>query len=110
MGLLRLLLKGVLAMVAVLAVIGGIAYVADYGVDAKVTKVERAGGTCTVTVEPKLLPVSHTVTDLDAQTCFVVQEGNAVRYHVRSERTLLFDSDGGPCIYDTKTGVGCGGM
>lgn len=40
--------------------------------------------------------------------CASIQEGNYVKYYIRSERTSIFDVKDGNCIYDTENGPnGC---
>jgi hypothetical protein len=104
-------------LLAVVLGLGGLAYATDYGVEA--TVVEHRCGASTLlggsgageaTVRAKMLPtVRHTVTDLPSQVCNALHDGNLVVYHVRSGRTMLYDHDGGPCVYDSATRAACGG-
>jgi hypothetical protein len=107
MGILGSVVRGVVGLATLLLVIGLIAYWADYSVDATVTKKVDTGSSCEITVKTKMLGITHTMKDLDAQTCFAVHEGNFVTYHIRSKHTTLFESQGGNCIYDSITGPMC---
>lgn len=94
----------------------GILYVVDYGVQATVVAKQCSTGTAgifgspagpgTITVQAKLVPLKYTMKNVPAQQCNSVQVDNFVIYHVRSERTSLYQADGGSCIYDSVHGVG----
>lgn len=106
MGLISLVIRIAVALVVLLAAVGGIAYATDYGVEATVVKKDCAAGT--LTVQAKLVPIQYTAKDIPFQTCAVVQNDNFVTYHVRTQRTSLYESEGGPCLYDTVGGpAGC---
>ncbi|MGB1698202.1 MAG: hypothetical protein ACPHK8_07360 [Thermoplasmatota archaeon] len=44
--------------------------------------------------------------EVGAAQCASIQAGNYVKYYLRSERTSIFESKGGACIYDTENGPG----
>lgn len=105
-------LLGILLTVAGLLVVGvgGTAaylYATDYKVDATVTSTDCAAGE--VGVKTKLFGLEHTVPDVPVQQCALIKPGNFVEYRIKSERTTLWDIEGGRCIYDSLTGPGCGG-
>lgn len=108
MGLLKLVLRLAVLLVALVVVAGGLAYATDYGVEATVKEkrcVEKE-----VDVQAKALPLSHTATAIPADVCAALQPGNFVVYHIRSGRTILYQSEGGLCLYDTaKSPTSCGG-
>lgn len=110
----------VVGLVAALGLTAGGMWAADYGVEATVVNKECGGpagpggpggiiptaSQSKVTVKTKLLGITHTLTDFPDDTCRILRagdDGNFVRYHLRSEHTILFEREGGPCIYDSKT-------
>lgn len=106
MGLIGLLSS--IATVLVLGVVGtgGYLYMTDYALEATVQGTNCTAGE--VEVKTKMFGLEHTVPDVPAQQCAVLAPGNFVEYRVKSERTTLFESEGGACIYDSKTGPFCG--
>lgn len=100
-----------LAIVAVLVVgvlgVGGYLYATDYKLEATVQDTDCGRGD--VDVKTKLFGLEHTVPDVPAQQCNLLAPGNFVEYRLRSERTTLYQSEGGACIYDSETGPACGG-
>ncbi len=113
--MLGLILRIVGGLLGVIVGIGGVGYAIDYGIGATVIERKCAGGgilggspSGEATVRVKLVPtMTHTVTELPVPVCNALHEGNFVVYHVRTGRTVLFDSDGGACIYDSQTGRAC---
>ncbi|MCA1819797.1 MAG: hypothetical protein ABR562_06785 [Thermoplasmatota archaeon] len=107
----RLVVLAVVTVVGLLLAAAAIAYFADYAVEAKVTEKQCRGsvlGGNSVTVQTKLFGVSYTLSGLPDHECQLVNSGNFVTYHLRSSRTSLYQSEGGPCIYDSENGVaGC---
>jgi len=94
-----------------LGLAGGIAYATDYGVEATIVGKDcPAGffgsGLGEVTVETKLFGIERTV-GLPKEQCLALNEGNFAVYHLRTARTTLYETEGGPCIYDSEKGVGC---
>jgi hypothetical protein len=94
-------------LVVLVGVAAGLAYATDAPVDATVTD-KSCGQANTVTVVTKIGGITHTV-EVDGQQCFIIQKGNFVQYHIRSERTLIYEKEGGSCLWDTKSGPGCPG-
>ncbi|MHB8634190.1 MAG: hypothetical protein ACYDBQ_09530 [Thermoplasmatota archaeon] len=103
--------------VAVVVALAGTAYASDYPVQATVTAKACASGSGfgvfsspagpgSVTVTTKLFGIQYTVHDLPATQCDAVQVNNFVVYHIRTQRTSLYDREGGSCIYDSVGGVG----
>jgi hypothetical protein len=107
-----------LGLVVSLVAFAGIVYATDYGVEAVVVSKECGGSggspggpfplaAPSVTVKTKLGGLRHTQS-LPPQQCAVVQAGNYVVYHIRSGRTVLYDHEGGRCLYDSTGGLaGC---
>lgn len=109
----KLALLAIVTVVALLLGILGLAYAADYTVEATVTDKRCFGafsGTPnSVTVQTKILAIEYTLTDLPDHQCALVNEGNYVQYRLRSSRTSIYEYEGGSCIYDSVGGVGgCG--
>lgn len=104
----------VASLLILLVVVGAALYASDYAVEATVVEKScvprsafnpgQAGG---VAVETKLFGIRYTVQDIDATTCAAIQNGNFVLFRVRSQQTTLYETQGGPCIYDSVTGPGC---
>jgi hypothetical protein len=99
---------GTIAGILVLGAVGtGVyLYATDYKIQATVQETDCAAGE--VVVETKLFSITHTVKDVPFAECSQLAPGSFVEYYLRSQRTTLYASEGGPCIYDTKTGVRCG--
>lgn len=115
---------GVIAIIAIAAgallAIGGIwigsFYLGDKAVEA--TIIDKScglgpGSTSTVAVETKFpVPgIEHKLREFPNDQCAILtagKDGNFVQYHVRSSHTILYENEGGPCIWDSETGVGCG--
>lgn len=104
MGLIKLIISAVVGIFVLLLAIGGIAYAADYGVEA--TVVDKNCVANEIVINPKYVGQDVTVPDIPPQQCSVIQKGNYLKYHVRSERTSIWASEGGSCVYDTEHGVG----
>lgn len=110
-----LLLAGV-AIVALVAVVGGILWATDYGLEATVVDKDCSGGLLggasgsSVTVETKAFGIAHTMRDFPDAQCHGLRagdDGNFVRYHIRTGHTTLYEREGGDCIWDSRTGVVC---
>lgn len=109
-GLLAWILIGVVGLVAVAGVAGGIMYSTDTSVGATVIYKDCQGSIISnapqsiVTVETKFpVPgIEHTVEEVDNSACHALNPGRSfVEYHIRSGRTILYESEGGQCLYDT---------
>lgn len=91
-----------------LALIGAL-YAFDVGVGATITDKQclQAGGS-TVDVKSDFFGAGATL-EVPFQQCGAIQKGNYVKFHIRSERSEIYESKGGACIYDTENGPnGCG--
>lgn len=118
MGVLGITLKVLLAVVVLVVLAVGIAYAADAPVEATVTAKQcgsgfaffgSAQGPRTITVKTRIGGVAYTLHDVPDAQCQAVQVQNFVRYHVRSHRTILYQTQGGACIYDSATSpASCG--
>lgn len=105
-------LFGIVAGIAAVLVVGTVGvgvylYFDDYKVEANVQETRCAQGE--IDIKTKLLGIEHTVVDVPLQQCSLLEKGNFVEYRVRSQRTTLWDVEGGKCIYDSLTGPFCGG-
>lgn len=104
------IVRWVIGLVVLLVVgagaFGVFAYATDYGVEATVSKKECSSVPPKVTVTTKALSIVHTV-DVTDQQCFVIKQGNFVKYHIRSERTIVYEKEGGRCVYDSVSTTSC---
>lgn len=105
-------LVGSIVLVAGLLVAGAVGtaaylYTSDYKVEATVQETRCSQGE--IDVKTKLFGIEHTVPDVPLQQCSLLAPGNFVEYRVKSQRTTLWDVEGGQCIYDSATGPFCGG-
>lgn len=103
-------LRWVIGITVLLAVLAGsfgvFAYATDYGVEASVTKRECSLAPPKVTVTTKALSIVHAV-EVTSTQCAIIREGNFVVYHIRSERTIVYEEEGGRCIYDSSSPSAC---
>ena len=93
-------------LLGIVLVGGAILYATDYKVDATVQ--ETRCDLLQVKVQTKLFGLDHTVKDVPLDQCNVLEPGNFVEYRIRSQRTTLYDREGGQCLYDSQTGPYCG--
>ncbi len=121
LGLIAWALISVGGLVGALAATGGILYASDFAVEATVIDKDCGGSTPggglfgvaqsgnTITVKTKLFGIEHTLQDVPADQCFLVQRDNFVRYRIQSERTSIWEVEGGQCIWDTfhQSPTGC---
>lgn len=114
MGVLKLVLLVLVGALAVAAIVAGGAFVSDAKVQATVvdkqcpTPTPFGSATGQVTVRTKLFGIRYTVTDIASAQCALVQSNNFVEYHLRSQRTSLWQREGGSCIWDSVHGLnGC---
>ncbi|HET6399059.1 MAG TPA: hypothetical protein VFH47_05855 [Candidatus Thermoplasmatota archaeon] len=97
-----------LALVGLAVLVAGTFYARDGAIEATVQdKSCSLFGPGAVTVKTKFLGIDHTVQGVAPEACATVQPGNYVEYHVRSQRTKLYDADGGRCLFDSERGLGC---
>lgn len=87
-------------------VAGAVLYAIDFQVDATVQETDC--DLLQVKVQTKLFGIDHTVTDLPADQCRAISPGNFVEYRLRTQRTTLYETEGGDCLYDSETGPYCG--
>ena len=100
------------SLTLLVAAVGFVLYLRDYTLEATVAEVRCSAPLGSdaeneVDVRTKFLGIDHTVAGVPDSECRLLREGNFVQYHIRSHRTLLFDSEGGTCIYDSERGVAC---
>lgn len=118
MGLIAMIVLGIVGLAIVLAAVAGGLYLNDYAIEATVIDkdcgssggVFGGGATSKVTVRTKAFGIEHTLKDFDNSKCQILragEDGNFAVYHVRSERTILYEREGGSCIYDSAKGLGC---
>ena len=107
-GIVGKLLGLVLLIVVLLLTTGVFLYANDYAVEAEVIGKDcqpRAPDPPSVTVETKVGGLTETV-PVTSTECAIIQRGNFVYYHIRSERTIIYERDpaaGGRCVYDTQS-------
>jgi hypothetical protein len=102
---LRWTLTAVGAVLALLGAVVGILWLSDYAVAATITDKDCGTGllgsaSSKVTVKTETLGLEHTVKGIDNNICHIMtagRDGNYVVYHVRSEHTILYESERGPC-------------
>lgn len=80
----------------------------DQPIDATVKEKRCNGplGTNEVVVQTKWFGIKNTV-QVDHQQCVLVPQDGFVRYHVRSGHTIIYETEGGTCVWDSKVGP-CG--
>ncbi len=109
-GLIAWILIAVVGLVAAVGVAGGVMYANDTAVGAKVVDKECKGSLLStqpqssVTIETQFpVPgIVHTVEQVDNNACHSLTEGRSfIEYHIQSGRTILYESQGGKCLYDT---------
>lgn len=90
-------------LVVLLLIVGwvGLYYAADRPLEADVVdKRCSALGPSEVVVKTRLFGVRHT-SPVDAMSCGAVPVGAFVLYHVRSGHTVVYEIEGGRCIWDS---------
>lgn len=93
--------------------VGGLyLYVSDHAFGADVTRVECRGPLSSdsnnrVTVQTRFLAIERTVVGIPDVPCSQLREGYYVEHFIRSKRSILYDEQGGECIYDTARGTNC---
>jgi hypothetical protein len=100
---------GALVLLAVLGIVLGVAaYASDYSVQGTVTEKKCGFMPPTVTIHTKQLGITKPV-EVSTDQCGILSPGNFVVYRIRSGRTTIYEREGGGCLYDTDTGIRCGG-
>lgn len=96
-----------LAIVLVGVVVGAVAifWLSDGAIEADVVEKDCGLARSTVTVETRWFGIRHTA-DVDRPQCEVVPQDGFVKYHVRSGRTVIYEAEGGECIWDTGSALG----
>ncbi len=110
LGLIAWIVVGVVGLVGALGATGGILYATDFAVDATVIDKDCStvigSGENSISVKTKLFGIEHTLEDVPADQCQLIQKDNFVSYRIKSERTSIWGSEGGNCIWDTVHGAG----
>jgi hypothetical protein len=92
----------ILLLLVILLIVWGIyLYASDYRVKATVTETDCNMAASTVTVKTKTGGFSDIV-QVTRTECAVIDVGNFVEYHIRSGRTVIYEKENGPCVYDTS--------
>ena len=91
---------GVVGLVLTAGIAGGTLYAIDFGVEATVVDKQCGGASSTVTVKEAFTGFEHTQ-PIGHTECLVVNEGNFVVYNIRSERTRVWDFQGGELLWDS---------
>lgn len=101
MRLIQTVLLAFFAVLTLVAAAGFVLYLQDYKLEAHVqdTRCERSE----VEIKTKQFGIVHTVTEVPLNECLVLQVGSFVEYRIRSQRTTLYLSEGGDCVYDSQT-------
>jgi hypothetical protein len=110
---------GVLGILALLVVAGAALfggavaymYATDQGFGAHVTGKSCRGPLASdsanrVDLRTTFLSIDRSVYNVPDTPCSLIREGNFVEHHIRSRHTIIYESEGGDCIYDSKRG-GC---
>lgn len=95
-----LVIVGIALGVIVLGV--GVAYAADAPLDASIQEKNCAASQPTVGIVTDLFRITHTL-KMTHDKCSAIQEGNFVRYHLRSGHTQIYSTKGGACVFDSVT-------
>ncbi len=100
----------IFTIVGAIVVVGGLIlgglWAFDIGVGATIEGKRCVAGE--IDIKTQWFGAETTLTDVPAQQCAAIQNGNFVEYHIRSERTSIWASEGGQCIWDTEHGpAGC---
>lgn len=117
MGLIFKIIAGVVGLVVLIAAIGGILYVTDTPVEATVIEkdcdanITNGNSNSRITVLTKFpVPgIEYTLQDFDDDKCSLLragENGNYAVYHLKSERVIFYEREGGACLYDSD-GVVC---
>lgn len=82
--------------------VGGVLYASDYGLQADVQDKHCGLSINVISVKTDLFGIEHDVAGVPEHECGIIQVGDRVVYHVRSQHTILY-RDGQVC-YDSETG------
>ena len=104
MAVLGTVLRVAVLVVAAVVVLVVFLFATDYGLAATVTKRDCAANPPAVTVTTKTFGITHAM-PVTSEQCGVIRQGNYVVYHVRSQHTIIYEHQGGRCMYDTNTMV-----
>jgi hypothetical protein len=105
-------LLGAVAAAAILVLVGLVGvgaylYSTDYALRADVQGKECGLGSLNVvSVHTRTLGIDHDVVGVPQHECSIIQVGDEVQYHVRTQHTTIYRD--GECFYDSETGPGCG--
>lgn len=109
-GILAAIALAVVGLIVVAGAVGGILFVSDAKIGATVTHVEcafrptGAGSEVTVVTKFPIPGIEHTVTRVDNTACkALVVDRSFAEYYLRSARTVLYEQEGGRCLYDTAS-------
>jgi len=104
MGLVGTIVRVALIVVVVVVALGGFLFATDYGLAATITKKDCSSNPPTITAKTNSFGIVHTM-PVSGQQCGIIQPGNYVIYHIRSQHTTVYDRQGGRCMFDTTTMV-----
>ena len=90
-------------LLVVLVGFGAIFYFTDQHVDATIVEKRQESPTepCTVKAKTERFGITQE-TEIQPQECALVRVGAFVQYYVRSQRTVIFASKGGACLWDSS--------
>lgn len=110
LGLIAVIVIAVVGLVAVVGAIAGGFYLSDSPIGATIIDkscgTNPIGKTSEVTVRT-VFPVpgiTHTLEDFDNRICSGLRtgdDGNFAEYYLKSGRTILYEREGGLCLYDS---------
>lgn len=101
------IVTALVGLVLVLAAIGSVAYANDGAINADVTaKSCSHSGANAITAKTRLFSIVKTV-PVDFIRCQAIPTGAFVQYHLRSTRVVVFEREGGACLWDTSVGGPC---
>lgn len=96
----------VVLLVVLLVVVAVSAYAMDYGVEATVEKTNCGLQPPTVTVDAGMFGTRDV--EVTPDQCGILRPNNFVVYHIRTQHTTIYETEGGRCLYDSETGLYCG--
>lgn len=103
------------AVLLLLGLTAGALYSADVPVEADIVEkrcvtapfLQGPGPSASVTAKTRLGGIRKTV-EVRLDECVLIPDHAYVVYHLRTKHTLLYESKGGECVYDSTASRGCG--
>lgn len=96
------ILAGFLLLILLLGVVVLVMFTSNQKVTADVVDKEcYEVGEGKVTVKTRLFGIRQAV-GVDREQCLLVQTGSFVEYYLRTQRTIIYEREGGACLWDTE--------